>query len=448
MPEQLDARFSRTQAYVVVIDIVGFADADPSEQAEWMGQLLALLNDAAGDLERFSLFPKGDGAVLSLYREGPPTVDTAGAALRFARELLRLNDGGRFSLRLSINYSALETLIDISPDFPAINARQIQVGDGITLAERIIHFAEPDEIVITGHYYEQLFNVGLTRAHTFYPHRDVFVKDARSVELFSYKPTSVELRYVYGPAEKSEQHFKRYAYFPPLQRETIDRFRTLGLRQDLADLSAYAYESIAAINVRRSFVTWSDIYTTLKRVASVATGDVFIVSRSDLAFGFWDTDASLEYLRGLQRTARAGSCLQLKRVFLYRPPLQRPIVRREVLEVLTDLHEPGTLQQLDVAYARGNVLFKYQFGITIFPALRCAIAPIPIAASYDEYLQTIRYDEPQDAFRRYSDADFSTTTFRALVIADESVVADLLAAYDELREAPFMPVVSERPQAE
>ena len=63
----------------------------------------------------------------------------------------------------------------------------------------------------------------------------------------------------------------------------------------------------------------------------------------------------------------------------------------------------------------------------------CAVAPIPTANSYDEYLETIRFGRAHDAFQRFQDADFATAAFKALVIADDELVDELIAAFEELR---------------
>lgn len=420
-----------TQGYAIISDIVGFSEKESVTQVEWVAEFLQILGQAVRELKQFNIFPTGDGAIVCIYHEGPPSRETAILPLNFARTLLRLNTRKLFKLRISINYSGMETLLDLS-SFEALVTSQIQVGNGINLAERLIHFAEPNEIVVTGQYYDQLLDVGFSMQPRFYIHRDVFVKHMRTLRLFSYKPTADEEEYIYHPPTKDEQHFKRYAYFPPLRSDTIERFRQLDLRHDLEQLCRYAYDTIAAVNRERIYISWESVYDVLKNVPPDGEDEILVISRSDRPGNFWSTPASRKYLRYLRKQSEGKRFVQ-NRIFLYDPDREESIAPEDVLSILRELHAVGTLHSLDVAYTHGNVLMNYLFGVTIFPRLHCAVAPIPTPDSYDDYLQTIVFGRPQDAFRRFSDADFQSSGFKALVIANEETVDDLVTAFEALR---------------
>ena len=80
---------------------------------------------------------------------------------------------------------------------------------------------------------------------------------------------------------------------------------------------------------------------------------------------------------------------------------------------------------------------RYNFGVTIFPKLRCAVAPLPVFISYDEYINNIKFVKNiDDIFSQYSHIDFSKTNFKGLVIANDKKVTDLIYYFQLLKEHP------------
>lgn len=432
-----------TQGYVVIADLVGFSELPPLEQAaaveEFLDVLRAAIQDAA--LEQFNLFPTGDGAILCLYEEGPPTPAAACLPLDFARGLLKQHSQSPHALRISVNYSSIETLVDVS-SFEPIATQHLQVGNGINFAERALHFAEPREIIVTKQYWDRLFDSGVYRRYQFFDHPSVFAgKHMQPLNLLSYRPNAEEQKYMYEPPRHGEAHLKRYAYFPPLRADTITRFRELGLRYELEQVCRYAYDSVATLNAGRTLVSWEPIYDVLRRIPVGASDAVKVVSRSDRGDHFWLSPGSVPYLAHLERMASRGGFAQ-SRLFIFDPAVAKLIAPTHVIETLKTLHSAGSLLQLDKAFAQGSVILKYVFGITLFPALACAVAPIPVAASYDDYLETIEFSGRHDAVLRYSDREFGEETFRALIIADPDRVAELVDAYDALSTHHAVQIVS------
>jgi hypothetical protein len=420
-------------SYVLIADIVDLPRADRGVQVEWMAQLLGLICDATPDtLSGLNIFPTGTGLMLSIYPEDPR--GDAALALDLARDLLRANACGEFKLRVTINYSGAETLLELPGELGAAHASHVQVGNGIAIAERLIHFAEPNEILVSGDYWSQLRAEDLLADYGFDEHLDSFVPDVDTLEFFSYRPSDDERDCIYG-AKQGEQHLRKFAYFPPLRTATVARFRDLSFREDLEQLCSYAYDTVDAVNRSRMFISWSSVYDVLLQVPCQDGEEVLVLSRADLKFDFWSTAESYRYLRQL-RVAQRRCRRATERIFLYDRDREEPPAEPDVLSVLHELHEEGTLRKIDVAYARRSLLMNYRFGVTIFPRLKCAVAPIPAAESYGEYLELIRYAKAHDAAYRFPDADFANSKFKALVVADEEQVTDLEMAFAELKEHP------------
>jgi hypothetical protein len=426
------------QSYVVIADIVGYSEASQVDQAKWIEHFLSILRAALDEAVpgRRNLFPTGDGAILCTYPAEPTIMEEAAACpLNFARALLKANRTGPFKLRISINYSPRDTLLNIASYGP-LHTDYIQVGDGINLAERALHFAEPNEIVYTESYWNCRRVTGLLDKLSYYPHRSVFVKHMREMRLYSYRPRQDELAYIYAPPDPSEQHFKRFAYFPPLQSRTIERFRRVGLRDELAVLCNYAYDSIAVVNTQSAFISWSDIYDILIRLQGKSKTRSLVLSRADQRHNFWSTDSARSYMDHLLWLKKQGLFNQA-RLFIYDPRISTDVARDDVADCLRELHNDDvSLRKLHKAHLGMNVLSNYLFGVTIFPELECAVAPIPAPRSYNEYIQTLGFTDVHKVALGYSDLDFGNTSFKALVLADPDSVQELVHAFDRLCEGP------------
>jgi len=312
----------------------------------------------------------------------------------------------------------------------------MQVGDGINLAERVLQFAEPNEIVYTEQYWKCLDVAGLMKPLSYYAHRSVFVKHMREMKLYSYRPNADEADYVYAPADPKEQHFKRYAYFPPLQTETSNRFRRLGLRDELETLCSYAYDSVAAVNSQSAFISWAEVYDILIRMQSRPGTRSLVLSRADQRFSFWSTEGGRAYLGHLRVLRSKG--FDQKQIFIYDPLITREVANQEIVDEFHGLQENcSLLKKIHKAYVGKNILSNYIFGVTVFPDLKCAVAPIPTPRSYHDYVETLSFTDVHKVALNYRDFDFANTSFKAFVLADPDRVDELVVGFDELLAGPL-----------
>jgi len=110
----------------------------------------------------------------------------------------------------------------------------------------------------------------------------------------------------------------------------------------------------------------------------------------------------------------------------------------KVLSSLRELHAGGTLHKIDRAYLAGNILLKYAFGVTIYPELGCAVAPIPSSRSYDDYLQAVAFSPVHGTSLSYADTTEDPGNFRGHVTATQKTVDDLASAFAALRRHPAL----------
>jgi hypothetical protein len=382
MSESMDIR----QGYVLIVDMVSFSEQVPYKQAEWVERFIAVLAESVeiklNGLE-FNVFPTGDGAIIDVAQHKMAT----------------------------------------------LHANVIQIGNGINLAERILNFAEPREIVVTSAFWETLANAADSRCELFCIQKDVFVKHMRNVTIHIYNPQSEESAWIAEPREFRNRSHKRYAYFPPMKERTLDRFREVGLEADILQTVEYVYETIAAVNTGYKFISWAPLADVLAAARPEADEEVLVFSRSDYEGHFWTTPGAASYLRKLPSRG-----FNQKRLFIYsdaRPDID--LAPTDIVKRLVHLHAAGSLRKLESGRARLRRLHRFRFGVTLYPERGCLIAPVPAPASYNEYLDIVKFvEEPWRIFDRFEERSFANSEFKAFVVADKSLIAELIQEFVDL----------------
>jgi class 3 adenylate cyclase len=131
-------------ATVVFIDIVGYSERLVAQQVELKTRLNGLV---AGVLEHVPagdrmMLDTGDGAALCFL--GDPE-DALFAASNLRASTLAI--GPELALRVGINLGPLRVVKDV-------NGQPNILGDGINVAQRVMSFAEPNQILVSRSYYE------------------------------------------------------------------------------------------------------------------------------------------------------------------------------------------------------------------------------------------------------------------------------------------------------
>jgi class 3 adenylate cyclase len=143
---------------VVFVDIVGYSKKSVSEQITMKDRFTGLLSDSLKDIaaDQRIILDTGDGAALSFLGD-PEDALFVGMNLR---DLLRkaspdapepaedaTSTGADLFLRIGINLGPIKLVRDI-------NGQPNIVGDGINVAQRIMSFARPGQVVVSRSYYD------------------------------------------------------------------------------------------------------------------------------------------------------------------------------------------------------------------------------------------------------------------------------------------------------
>ena len=131
-------------ATVVFIDIVGYSERLVTQQVELKTRLNGLI---AGVLEHVPVTDRmmldtGDGAALCFLGD-PEDALFAASNLRASTVAI----GPELALRIGINLGPLRIVKDV-------NGQPNMLGDGINVAQRVMSFAEPNQILVSRSYYE------------------------------------------------------------------------------------------------------------------------------------------------------------------------------------------------------------------------------------------------------------------------------------------------------
>ena len=185
---------------IVFLDMIDYSKKPDSEQIEVKNQFNTLISNALKDIAQNDriIVDTGDGAAIAC--SGSPE-DALFIALAIRDEIIKNNIGNKNPLfvRFGINLGTVRVMNDIN------NHTNI-IGDGINVAQRIMSFAHPNQILVSRSYFEitsrlsqeiaQLFDYSgvkqdkHVREHEVYSVRlqkDVLLSNGRSAV-----PTSVE----------------------------------------------------------------------------------------------------------------------------------------------------------------------------------------------------------------------------------------------------------------
>ena len=129
---------------MVFIDIVGYSERLVTQQVELKTRLNGLV---AGVLEHVPVTDRmmldtGDGAALCFLGD-PEDALFAASNLRASTVAI----GPELALRIGINLGPLRIVKDV-------NGQPNMLGDGINVAQRVMSFAEPNQILVSRSYYE------------------------------------------------------------------------------------------------------------------------------------------------------------------------------------------------------------------------------------------------------------------------------------------------------
>ena len=163
---------------IAFLDIVGYSKQTDAKQLALKGWLNDLLTQALKDVaepERIIL-DTGDGAAICFL--GDPE-DALFVCNHIRVALHELNYPG-LSLRTGINLGPAKIVTDI-------NGQRNVVGDGINVAQRVMSFAEPDQILVSRSYYDVVGRLSDDYTRLFHYHGEHADKHVRKHEVYEVR---------------------------------------------------------------------------------------------------------------------------------------------------------------------------------------------------------------------------------------------------------------------
>jgi class 3 adenylate cyclase len=168
---------------VVFIDLVGYSKKPVTEQIRLKTSLTNNLSEAIKDIpvnDRIIL-DTGDGAAISFL--GDPedalfvTLSLREAMMREGMTSTMVESSGEDSVRMGINLGPVKLVKDI-------NGHPNIIGDGINVAQRIMSFARPGQIVVSRSYYDVVSNLASEYAKLFHYEGSRTDKHVREHEIY------------------------------------------------------------------------------------------------------------------------------------------------------------------------------------------------------------------------------------------------------------------------
>jgi class 3 adenylate cyclase len=173
---------------VLFLDIVDYSSSGVHEQIDLKERFNAVLTEAIVGVatdERIIL-DTGDGAAVSFLGD-PEDALFAGMALRDAVAGLPVTSGKRLQTRIGVNLGPVKVVKDI-------NGRPNIIGDGINVAQRVMSFAEPGQILVSRSYYDVVARLSDDYAQLFHYKGAQTDKHVREHELYAIGEAPSSLR--------------------------------------------------------------------------------------------------------------------------------------------------------------------------------------------------------------------------------------------------------------
>jgi len=226
---------------IVFLDIVEYSKKPVTEQIVFKERLNGMLTEALANvaLNDRIILDTGDGAALSFL--GDPE-DALFASLTLRDELAAPQlDGPKMQMRIGINLGPVKLVKDI-------NGQPNIIGDGINVAQRVMSFALPGQVLVSRSYYEVVSRMSEEYARMFHFEGSRTDKHVREHEVYAVESTSAPLHRPGAPRARGETSSQSRPLILDKLAQTAS-FVTGSLRRRPRVGSAVAVAAILAIAV-------------------------------------------------------------------------------------------------------------------------------------------------------------------------------------------------------
>jgi hypothetical protein len=194
MPERANRTFICS---VLFLDIAEYSKKPVSEQIQLKDQFNALIAEAIRDIapnDRIIL-DTGDGVAINFL--GDPE-DALFVAMSLRESFApRANEPPRLPARIGINLGPVRLVRDL-------NGQPNIIGDGINVAQRVMGFALPGQILVSRSYFEMVSHISEGYAKLFRNEGSRTDKHVREHEIYSVGYTNADDAAIRSPAERAQ----------------------------------------------------------------------------------------------------------------------------------------------------------------------------------------------------------------------------------------------------
>lgn len=224
---------------VVFLDVIEYSQKPVSEQSQLKERLNALLSEALANVAPNDrvILDTGDGAALSFL--GDPE-DALFASLTLRDSVAAAEPSGpELQVRIGINLGPVRLVKDL-------NGQLNIIGDGINVAQRVMGFAEPGQILVSRSYYEVVSRLSKDYEKLFHYEGSRTDKHVREHEVYAIAATSETLLHIPPPSKPPAGS----AALDRLSRSAILVGRVLRRRAWLAAALVVAAILVGAVGLR------------------------------------------------------------------------------------------------------------------------------------------------------------------------------------------------------
>jgi hypothetical protein len=185
MPEHTNRTFICS---VLFLDIVEYSQRSVAEQIALKERFNAVLTEAIVGVPTDDriILDTGDGAAVSFLGDPEDTL-FAGMSLRDSVAGQDTSSGPRLQIRVGVNLGPVRLVKDI-------NGQPNIIGDGINVAQRVMSFAEPGQILVSRSYYDVMARLSEDYAKLFHYEGAKTDKHVREHEVYAISSEIGSLR--------------------------------------------------------------------------------------------------------------------------------------------------------------------------------------------------------------------------------------------------------------
>jgi adenylate/guanylate cyclase family protein/PEGA domain-containing protein len=217
----MQARGNRTFiCSVAFLDIIEYSKKGVTSQIALKEQLNRVLGEALKGVAASDriILDTGDGAAISFVGD-PEQALFVSLMLRNAVEKRKPGVIDDLNVRIGINLGPVKLIKDL-------NGQANIVGDGINVAQRIMSFAEPNQILVSRSYYEVVSCLSDAYGKMFHYEGSRTDKHVREHEVYAVGDSAGELRQSIEAAQTTSPHVFGHG----LTRSIVDRLAQTSLR--------------------------------------------------------------------------------------------------------------------------------------------------------------------------------------------------------------------------